>query len=357
MERKEGIMSEPVRKTLKEIAAEAGVSIGTVHRAIYGKPGLGEKTRKRILDIVDAANYRVNEIASMMKRGTSRIAVVLPAPLREERFFFRGVWRGVRDEAEALSRYKLTFDFVEAPYRLEKIADALKDLYDGNSGEIDGLITVADTPEAEEWISRFSRRGVPVILVASYERNAQCLASVKADHAVCGRLAADFFTFALSGKSGRVLFLAGQADSHSNQVYARGFAERMREKLPRYELIRMDGIGRASIAARLRDTLAGERLQGVFSCNARNTYVLCELLAALPPGERPVAVGSDVFEEIAGYFDNGVLAATIYQSHREQGREAVRLMYEHLSGNPPPEEALSLPVFLAMQSNYRYFIS
>ena len=39
------------RVTIKEIAAEAGVSTGTVHRALYGKKGLSEQTRQQILDL------------------------------------------------------------------------------------------------------------------------------------------------------------------------------------------------------------------------------------------------------------------------------------------------------------------
>ena len=33
------------KPTIKDIATIAGVSIPTVHKAIYGKPGVSEKTR------------------------------------------------------------------------------------------------------------------------------------------------------------------------------------------------------------------------------------------------------------------------------------------------------------------------
>ena len=55
--------------TIKEIAAEAGVSTGTVHRALYGKKGLSEQTRQQILDLCARRGYRANSAASALKRS------------------------------------------------------------------------------------------------------------------------------------------------------------------------------------------------------------------------------------------------------------------------------------------------
>ena len=62
------------RVTIKDIAAEAGVSTGTVHRALYGKKGISDTVRHRILDICAAHDYQTNTAASALKRGVTRIA-------------------------------------------------------------------------------------------------------------------------------------------------------------------------------------------------------------------------------------------------------------------------------------------
>ena len=49
------------RITLKEIAERTGVSVGTVHCAIYGKKGVSEKTREMILREVERCNFQLNE--------------------------------------------------------------------------------------------------------------------------------------------------------------------------------------------------------------------------------------------------------------------------------------------------------
>ena len=73
--------------TLKESAQRTHVSLGTVHRAIYGKSGISEETRKRVLEEVERSNYQVDEAASVLKRGAKNVVVVLPKAQDEDRFY------------------------------------------------------------------------------------------------------------------------------------------------------------------------------------------------------------------------------------------------------------------------------
>ncbi|MFP4016700.1 MAG: LacI family DNA-binding transcriptional regulator, partial [Halanaerobiales bacterium] len=49
--------------TLKDIARMAGVAESTVSRAINNKPGVGQRTKKRIMEIVEEYNYQPNQLA------------------------------------------------------------------------------------------------------------------------------------------------------------------------------------------------------------------------------------------------------------------------------------------------------
>ncbi len=63
--------------TMASIAKEAGVSVSTVSRAISDDARLPEETKRRILDIVRAKNYRVNSAARGLSRGVSDTIVAL----------------------------------------------------------------------------------------------------------------------------------------------------------------------------------------------------------------------------------------------------------------------------------------
>jgi len=65
--------------TLKDIAEMVGVAESTVSRAINGKPGVGEKTRKEILKIAREYNFKPNKLAQgLAKQETHILALLLP---------------------------------------------------------------------------------------------------------------------------------------------------------------------------------------------------------------------------------------------------------------------------------------
>ena len=100
--------------TIHDVAAAAGVSAGTVHRALYGKPGVSAALRQEILHLADEMNYQPGPTPAMRSRRTHRIVVALPGCTRENHFFFSRMWDGCRQQLEDLAAYHL--DVVEAPF-------------------------------------------------------------------------------------------------------------------------------------------------------------------------------------------------------------------------------------------------
>lgn len=63
--------------TLRDVAAEAGVSMMTVSKALRGKPGVSDVTRGAILEAADRLGYEGNTSASILKSGRSGIVQVI----------------------------------------------------------------------------------------------------------------------------------------------------------------------------------------------------------------------------------------------------------------------------------------
>lgn len=344
------------KPTIKEIAARTGVSIGTVHRAIYGKEGVGEETRKRILEEVERMNYHVDEAASSLKRKTLTIAVVLPRTHGEERFYFRGIWEGIRQAAADLGKYKVEFRYFESEYSLDKMAMELQRIYDTILDDIDGLITISDNEGSNEWIARFYKQGVTVVLVSSYGRVENYFCSIKVEHEKAGRLAAEYMRDACSTREGKLLVLTGNRDIFSNRRYADAFLAQMREYDGERGMICVDGFGYEEINGRCRDILAQEQIAGIFACNARNTYTVCGILQDMGL-ESVFFIGTDVFYELKPYFDSGVINASIYQYNKEQGSRAVEILYKYLISGSRERGQEYLPIGLILKSNSEYFMN
>ena len=63
------------RVTIKDIARKTGTSVTSVHRALYGRAGISESLRHRILTEVERSNYQVDEAASLLRRKQYHIVV------------------------------------------------------------------------------------------------------------------------------------------------------------------------------------------------------------------------------------------------------------------------------------------
>lgn len=343
------------RVTLKEIAERTGVSLGTVHRAIYGKSGISEETRKRILEEVERSNYQVDEAASVLKRGAKNVVVVLPKAQNEDRFYFRGIWRGIRKAAREMEQYKIYFRFIESEHPLTQIWRELEQVYDEMLEEIDGLITIADSEKTNLWISRFDKRGIPAILLSSYyAETGAAVSCIKVDHESCGRLAAEFMNYTLTSRDTKILMLCGDSKIYSNRVYAEHFEKEML-KYGR-EVIKVEGFGREDIERECSRYLEEEHIQAIFAGNARITFGICQMLEERNMGKDISVVGTDIFEELQPYFENGILNAAVFQYHWEQGAHAVNKMHDCLSRGIRDQEDEVLPPVLLLKSNYEYFL-
>jgi LacI family transcriptional regulator len=66
-----------MRATIKDIAEECKVSVGTVDRALNDRPGISKKTKEKILEAAERLQYRPNYIGQSLARGkTMTIGVV-----------------------------------------------------------------------------------------------------------------------------------------------------------------------------------------------------------------------------------------------------------------------------------------
>ena len=66
------------RVTMKDIAAELGVSINTVHKALTGKAGVSESVRAKVNDKAEEMGYHRNTSASSLRRKDINLTFCLP---------------------------------------------------------------------------------------------------------------------------------------------------------------------------------------------------------------------------------------------------------------------------------------
>lgn len=65
------------RVNIAEVAATAGVSVGTVSRVLNSSPNVREHTRTRVTEVIKRLNYRPSRSAESLSRGHTRTVVIL----------------------------------------------------------------------------------------------------------------------------------------------------------------------------------------------------------------------------------------------------------------------------------------
>src|SRR5215471_15740205 len=125
------------------IANLAGVSIGTVDRALHGRPGINEKTLKRILKIARQIGYKPNPAARALSTGRHvRIGICVP---EEIAYFYDELWDGIRDEGERYSGRGVEFLTADVPELGRGEQSAFKNLL---NSKVNGIIVTPGNPDA-----------------------------------------------------------------------------------------------------------------------------------------------------------------------------------------------------------------
>ncbi|MBV9197608.1 MAG: LacI family DNA-binding transcriptional regulator [Solirubrobacterales bacterium] len=143
--------------TIRDVARDANVGVGTVSRVLNDSPLVSEEARRRVHRTINELGYRRSSTARNLSLGrTQMIGVVAP-------FFTSGSvlerLRGVVGYLRERGDYDLMLFDVET---LAQRADAFRNF--ARSDRVDGLLVMSLRPTDEE-VRTLRREGLPVVLV------------------------------------------------------------------------------------------------------------------------------------------------------------------------------------------------
>ena len=332
---------------IKDIAGAAGVSIGTVDRALHDKPGISPATRARVLETAARLGYRPNLAARHLKSRTSfRVSVHLP---EEIALFWDSLRDGIR-EAAAPFGPTLQVEFRSHP-RLGEGDAALVDqaLKRGASGLI---VAPGDPAALGPCLRRAARRKVPVVCVVTDAPCTERLASVSADPFTVGSVAGELLARFLPG-GGDLAFFTGWLGTEDHAEKLRGFHASV------------DTVGRglrvAAVVEAHDDERVGYRralavldaypdLKGIYVSTVNSMPVLRAVEHKGRAGRISI-VTTDLFPALVPHIREGRVAATIYQRPLSQGRLALQALYQYLLDGTRPPTRIKVPPHVVMRSN------
>lgn len=162
---------------IRDVAAYAGVGVGTVSRALNKTGYVSEETRKKIDEAVKALNYQPNELARNLYRNRSGIIGVIVPDL--ENPFFAKFMKYTEMELYRYGYRAVVCNTVEISNRVEEMIHLME------KNVLDGLIVGVDPPD-EKILKRLKK---PVV---SMDRNwGEKVPVITSDSKKGGRLIAE----------------------------------------------------------------------------------------------------------------------------------------------------------------------
>ena len=341
------------RVTMKDIAAELGVSINTVHKALTGKAGVSESVRSKVNAKAEAMGYHRNTSASSLRRKDINLVFCLPRASCEGAYFFRYLWEGCnRFEQEVIDR-GITVERVE--FGVGGYADALEQIDERlQVGEkIDGLLAyVPGDDRATELLRQIAEAGVTIELV-----DGDRLGASLADYSAAGSLMAEQAANLVhaSGVDARVLLLAGDPYTDSHYLTARAFHNYLREHDIPWQVEDLAGAHaqvkqlERELEQRLSAPDAPELICSVFAVGSE---VVADALVSSGKAGKVMVIGNDLFPESALALRRGIFTNIVYKDPVSLAYRGAKTLGEYLLwGKTPAEPVQKGAVEMVFASN------
>jgi LacI family transcriptional regulator len=331
---------------VKDVAAAAQVSLGTVSNVLNRPELVSSGTRRRVEDAMRELGFVRNESARQLRAGRSRtLAYVM---LDATNPFFTDVAQGIEDAAESRD---LSLFSCNSANRADRELAYLQRL---RQQRVQGVLITPVNPN-EPVLEEIARQGTPIVIVDRVgDVAAHCSVAVDDTHG--GQLAVGHL---LDLGHDRIAFVGGPMRIGQVRDRLTGARRALQEagRSPDDLVV----VGTDALTAD-EGRSAGERIAGMAS-RTRPTAAFCANdLVALGLLQRCVALGLRVPDELAivGYDDIefAALAAvpltSVRQPRRELGRTAAELLLDEAS-NPDHEhqQVLFTPELVARASTRR----
>lgn len=343
--------------TMKDMAQHFGMSLSTIHKAITGKPGVSEATRKRIVAYANANGYTMNSMASCLKRNNIDIAVCLPELDQNSVYFYNYIWQGY---ISYMSEWRdLNIKAREYPVKRELLSQTLCRLnaeWDKGS-RIAGLLVIPPETEDEvQQVKKLIQKGVSVVFVTGDNTQCQRLGAVVADYYVAGAIMAEQACGILK-KGSRILFMAGSRYNDAHYMIAKGFHEYMRNEHADYKVDDVFGSyedmeSRSKLLSVIKDTKP-DLICCVF---ARGSAVLAGILKDSGLSGTVPVIANDLFEESVEALKDRTFTNIVYKDPARQAYLAAKMLCEYLVKGIRPQEAVKkVEIALIFKSNVNYY--
>ena len=316
-------MKRESRSTIKDVAAQAGVSYQTVSRVVNNSPDVRLETRDRVLAAIAELGYRPNAAARTMGGGRTMTLGCIAPNLVD--YTFASILDGVQAEARSLGYQTFTGS---AP-TVDDVQDLLEEMQER---QVDGFLMLNPQVDGRfHHILPLIEKGVPAVYLMNTPANAP-VSTVSGDDKYGGCAGTSYL---LSLGHRHIVTIAGPNNEEGTHQRLQGYRHAFAEAgIAVNESLILQGDWSPESGYQTVQNLLGQgkSFTAVFTQNDKMALGAMQALR-----QTGLSVPNDV--SVMGYDDMPLSAyfypplTTMAQPMDEIGRHASRLLIEHIE-NP-----------------------
>lgn len=324
--------------TVRSIAKIAGVSIGTVDRALNNRGRIDSKVAEHIKEIARSLGYKPDRVAKSLaiRKKKFKIAVILNT---YENIFFEDVIKGVESARDEIKDFGMSvivkrckdFDY---EYQLSLIDDAVKD------GVSAIAIVAIDNKCVKERLHELHKSGFPIIFLTSVVDSDDCLSYVGCNYKAAGEIGAALVNMASNGKSNLIIFSNNFQQMLGNKLRVESLIKRLQND---YKNIIIKSVVSMEKDYDINYNITKEALLkypdiDMLICpGAATSKAVINAVKDIGYYKKIKIIAYDFSDTVReGLLDRGILAS-ITQNPQEQGYRAIKILFEYLVTNTFPE--------------------
>ena len=323
--------------TLKEIAALAGVSRGTVDRVLNNRGSVNPDTARKINVVAKALDYKPNKAGLVLaaQKKKLKLGVILFSTSNP---FFADVLKGIEEKAEDLASYNCTVVVKQIPISADAQLNAIDELTDE---EVSGIaLAPCNDDRVRIRINELYEQGIPVVTLNTDIENSKRIAYVGSHYKKSGATAAGLLKL-MTGQDVQIGIITGSSDILCHTERIAGFTDTLKpyeEQMHIVSVIETHDDEIESYEQTMQLLKERPEINALFFA-AGGVYGGCRAISALGLGGKLRVIAFDKADTTEQFLQEGVLSAVICQQPRIQGKKPLDLLFTYLtSGELPKNE-------------------
>ena len=345
------------RVRIKDIAALAGVSTGTVDRVLHNRGYVSDKKRQQVEAAMAELGYERNILASALAYNRE-INVLALVPFAEGDLYWERINQGIINAAKSVAHFGLSVSFQHfellSPRHFAECANRIME-----SPPQALLFPPIFTQESRELIALAEAREVPYIMINTRLHDARPLCYVGQNSYQAGQLAARLLFLSMAADADIVILNLDKNAANAQHLIdkERGFRDFFAERNTKNIQVHSYAFEEFGDSQQLNAFLKEIRNSvskpgGIFVTNSRAHLIL----DVLPKGwEEAMIIGFDLIAPNIEALRQDRITFLLNQNPEAQGHLGIMNFFDHfiLDKEVPPQHYL--PLDIVMKENEQHY--